>query len=361
MKTLYFSLLFIILLLFGIGCSDDVERENPLDAKNMRTGGIIPGVTARAGDSQVTLSWLSMGLDGIKEYKIYRAYKTPENFEYVASVPSGDLDSYAYTDTGLLNDGDNVYFYRITYIDINGQETPDPINPQNLPINWSVLNVIPSLAPPVPNVRVMEDRDLQVRLIWEGYIQNAPSDLAGYKVYIAPKAEEGQEQKSLQLVSIIDDPRVEFYIDGNDYPSNKINFTKDGISKLYKVVAFDQAGVESDSPILVGTSPNLPPSPPSQFKGRFSLGLNSYEVRLEWQRSLEPDVIGYKMYALLPDGTTEFKGWKYDPNDRVAIISDRYIIVDGVTMVKQYYVTAYDNTPRPDGKNDESEPSALVP
>ena len=363
MKLSYFSLMLISLLLFSLiyGCSEDVERENPLDAQNKRTGGVVPKVTARAGDSQVTLSWLSLGLDGVKEYKIYRSHITADNFSYVASVPASDVGSYSYNDTALLNDGENVYYYRISYVDINGQETPDPDEPQNLQSDWFVLNIIPSLAPPVPDVKVMEDHDLEVRLIWEGYSQNAPSDIVGYKVYIASKAEEGQKQDPLQLVSIIDDPRVEFYIDGNDYPSNKISFTKDGISKLYKVTAFDEAGVESDSPVLLGTSPNLPPDPPAQFKGTFSLGLNSYEVRLEWARSLEPDAVGYKVYAILPDGTREFKGWKYDPNDRVMIVSDRYILVDGQPAIKQYYVTAYDNTQKPGGINDESAPSDIVP
>lgn len=364
MKSHYFLLLLIFLIFisfFMYSCSDDIERENPLDAQNKRTGGVIPDVKALAGDSQVTLSWVSLGFSGIKEYRIYRSHLTPDKFDYITSISTDGSKNYSFTDTGLLNDGDNVYYYRISYVDDNGEETPDPANPQNLLPNWSVLSIIPSLAPPVPDVKVMENHDLEIRLLWEGYSNTAPSDIAGFKVYMAPKAGEGQEQEPLKLVSIIDDPKVEFYIDGNDYPNNRINFVKDGISKLYKVTAYDKAGVESDSPILTGTSPNLPPSPPSQFKGVFSLGLNSYEVRLEWARNLEPDVIGYKVYALLPDGSKEFKGWKNDPNDRVIIISDRYIIVDGETMVKQYYVTAYDNTQKPDGINDESEPSVLVP
>jgi hypothetical protein len=365
MRSLFLLLIIIVSISFSLfvnGCSEDVERENPLDAQNMRTGGVTPNVTARAGDSQVALSWLNLGLKGVKEYKIYRAYLTPEpdQFQYVATVSAGDTDKYSYTDTGLLNDGENVYYYRVSYVDDNGQETPDPNDPKNLSINWSVLKIIPSLAPPVPEVKVMEDQDLKIRLVWEGYSKIAPTDMGGFKVYLAPKAEEGQEQMPLALVSTIDDPKVEFYIDGNDYANDIINFRKDGVSKLYKVVAYDKVGVESDSPILVGTSPNLPPKPPAQVKGTFNLGLNSYDVRLEWARSLEPDVIGYKVYALLPDGTKEFKGWKLDPNDKAINITDRYIIVEGVPMTKQYYVTAYDNTPKPNDINDESEPSAIV-
>lgn len=362
----FMLLLFLVTIIYG--CAGDVERENPLDAQNKRTGGVPLDVTAKAGDSQVKLSWPNLGFEGVKEFKIYRAYLSPEpdNFQYVATVTADNAGSYTYTDKGLLNDGENVYFYRVSYVDSNGRETPDPKEPKNLSKDWSLVHLIPSLAPPTPDVKVMEDTDLQVRLLWEGYSKTAPSDLAGFKVYEAPKADKGQEQQPLTLVLTIDDPKVEFYIDGNDYVNNIISFRKDGVSKLYKVTAYDKAGVESDSPILTGTSPNLPPTPPAQIKGLFSLGLNNYEVRLDWRRNLEPDAIGYKIYALLPDGSREFKGWKTDPNDTVIIITDNYVAVEGALVTKSYYVTAYDNTKKPDPNNpgqelnDESAPSQIV-
>jgi hypothetical protein len=365
MKAIGFLLLSSALVLFVFGCGEEAERENPVDPQNKRTGGTPPGVTARAGHSQVILSWPNLDLDGIKEYRIYRAYltPTPDQFQHIATVqvePIEELHEYEYTDTGLQNDDNNIYFYRLSYVDKDGQEIPDPKNPQNLSEDWFLVDVIPSEAPPVPDVQVMEDSDLQVRLIWEGYVNNAPDDLAGFKVYSAPKPEEGQKQPPFTLVAQIDDPNVEFYIDGNDYPNNIINFWGDGTTKLYKVIAFDKVGVESDSPILEGTSPNLPPGPPPQVKGRFSLGINSYEVRIEWRESLEPDVIGYVVYAQWPDGKREFKKRIDDRNETVAIVSDRYVVTEGITVPKQYYVTAFDNTPKPDGKRDESEPSVLL-
>ena len=321
----------------------------------------------RAGDSQVILSWPNMGLGGVKEYKIYRAYRasTSDQFQLIASVPGKPVDEmpkYVYTDTGLENDGDNRYFYRLSYIDDEGIETPDPEIPQNLPEDWSLVDVIPSAAPPTPNVQVMEDTDLQVRLIWEGYSENAPEDLAGFRVYAGLKAENEQDQLPLVLVAQIENPDVEFHIDGNDYPSNIINFRKDGGTKLYRVVAFDQVDVESDPINLEGTSPNLPPGPPPQVVGKFALGINSYEVRITWRRNLEPDVIGYVIYALWPgpDGKREFKKKIDDPNETEAVISDRYVVVEGMLMPKEYYVTAFDNTPKPDGKRDESEPSKIL-
>ncbi|MGQ9610587.1 MAG: fibronectin type III domain-containing protein [bacterium] len=363
MKLNFLSLM-LLLAFFIISCSEDIERENPLDAGNKRTGGAPPGLLVQAGDSQVTLSWPNLGLKGISEYKIYRSYLSTSDFKFITSIPARPIDevrNYSYVDHGLQNDGQNVYFYRLTYVGDDGIEIPDPNSPLNLPQDWYLAKVIPSLAPPAPDVKVMEDSDLKVRLLWEEYSRSAPDDLAGFKIYSAPKAEQGRPQAPLKLVAQIDDPKVEFYIDGNDYPNNIINFIKDGESKLYKVVAYDKVGVESDSPILEGTSPNLPPSPPAQVKGKFFLGVNTYDVRIEWRRNLEPDIVGYKVYALLPDGSREFKEWKRDPNETVSILQgERYVVVEGNTVPKKYYITAYDNTPKPNGLTDESEPSQIV-
>jgi hypothetical protein len=367
MKAIYLILL-LMLIAFAFGC-EKAERENPLDPENERTGGTPPGMKARAGDSQVILSWPNLGFDGIKEYRIYRAYLAPDEFQQIASVQAETAArgaEYTYTDTGLQNDGDNRYFYRLSYVDEGGTETPDPGNPQNLLEDWFLVDVIPSQAPPVPDVQVIEDTDLQVRLVWEGYAQNAPDDMGGFRIYSRLKIEDGQEQP-FQLAAQIDDPEVEFYIDGNDYLNNVINFTKDGITKQYKVVAFDEVGVESDPAIVEGTSPNLPPNPPLQVKGRWAFGINSYEVTIEWRESPEPDMGaseglggGYVVYALLPDGRQEFKKKIDDPNETEVFISDRYVVVEGFLMPKQYYVTAFDNTPKPDGKRDESEPSDIL-
>ncbi len=368
MKASYFLLLSLELSLFIPGCAEDTERENPLDARNERTGGAPPGMTAHAGDSQVILSWPNLGFEGVKEFRIYRAspkpdqFETPGQFEFVTSVAAEPIDTvpdYSYTDTGLLNDDQNRYFFRLSYVDDEDVETPDPAGSEILGEDWFHVDIIPSEAPPTPDVQVMEDTDLQVRLIWEGYSLNAPDDLAGFKVFAGVKVAEGQEQ-DFTLVARIENPEVEFYIDGNDYPRNSINFTRDGITKVYKVVALDAVEVESEPAIVEGTSPNLPPNPPIQVRARWAFGINSYEVAIEWRRNLEPDTKGYIVYALKPDGTREFKKRIEDPNETEATISDRYVVTEGVLLPKDYYVTAFDKTPKSDGKRDESEPSQIV-
>jgi len=363
MKTIWILLIFSAVILFIFGCDEDAERENPLDAQNIRTGGAPPGIMARAGDSQVILSWPNLGLEGVEEYKIYRAYLSTDDFQFVASVPAQAIDEmpeYTYTDTGLQNDGENVYFYRLSYTDAGGIETPDPEDPQSLSEGWYLINLIPSEAPPEPEVVVIEDTDLQVRLVWEGYADNAPADLLGFRIYSALKAEEGQDQEPFKLIADIEDTSAEFYVDGNEYTDGNINFRSDLITKLYKVVAYDAVNVESDTTILEGTSPNLPPGPPPLVDSTFLLGINTYDVRLTWRRNLEPDVMGYVVYALLPEEEKpEFKKIIEDPNETAAVISDRYVIIEGLAYTKDYYVTAFDNTPKEDGKRDESEPSEI--
>lgn len=361
MKAIWFLIFSLILVIFAIGCSEEVERANPLDAHNERTGGVPPGMSASAGDSQVILSWPNLVFDGVKEYKIYRAHLIPEQFQHIATIQSESIDNmleYSYTDTGLLNDGNNEYFYRLSFIDDEGVETPDPGEPQSLAADWFVTSMIPSEAPPAPEVQVVEDTDLQIRLFWEGYSGSAPEDLAGFRVYI--DLEEGGEEQNFYLATEIDDPGVEFYIHANDYPNNVINFSRDGISKTFKVVAFDAVGVESEPTIVQGTSPNLPPNPPAQVKARWALGINNYEVALEWRRSLEPDVIGYVVYAIRPDGTQEFKEKISDPGVTKTTVTDRYVVFGGAVLPKDYYITAFDNTQKDDGKRDESEPSEIL-
>ena len=55
-----------------------------------------------------------------------------------------------------------------------------------------------------------------------------------------------------------------------------------------RFVAFDIFGVESDSPILEGTSPNLPPKLPQgvekEYNDALNLGFDWYEVTITWEK-----------------------------------------------------------------------------
>ncbi len=368
MKAVWFSLICLGLILFVVGCGEDTERQNPLDVQNENTAGVPPGLTARAGDSKVVLSWPNLGIEGVREYRIYRAHLTPapDQFQCIASIeakPKSEASEYIYTDAGLQNDGNNVYFYRLTYVDENGGETPDPSSPQNLSPDWYLVDLIPSAAPPAPTVQVIEDTDLQVRLVWEGYSDIAPDDLVGFRIYCALKSEEKQE--NLACVAEIYDPELELYVDGNDYAAGIINFREDNVTKLYKVVAFDRYEVESDSPILEGTSPNLPPCQPKdiniEYESASELGWDWIQVTVTWKPCIEPDVAGYVLYEVTFDGQWEFKKMVKGRDQTGLVITDR---LDDIFFGPfGYQLVAFDNTPREDGKRDESmeKPRPLMP
>ena len=363
MKSIWSLLLPLILILLVFGCGEEMGRENPLDAQNVLTGGAPPFVTVCGGDCQAILTWPNLGIAGIKEYRIYRAYQStaPDQFQYIASVPARDkseVQEYTYIDTGLENGEGNIYFYRVSYVDNEGNETPDPVIPQSLSRDWFLVEVTPNVIPPAPDVQIVADTDLQVRLSWEGYAETAPPSVVGYRVYSAPKAEPGQEQQELTLVEEINDLDAEYYTDGNDYLNGVINFREDNVTKLYKVVAFDNVGIESDSPTQEGTSPNLPPSLPRGVQTEYTIiDMNIYEATITWERCPEPDVLGYVLYALTFDPydpfsseESEFKKIIKGRDQTEITISDRLIDF----YVKSYYLTAFDSTPKPDGKRDES-------
>ena len=66
-----------------------------------------------------------------------------------------------------------AYEYRVTYVDVNGVETPDPTNPPTESEEprriWKTAFATPSVPPPAPTVTLGDPTDLTVKLFWEGY------------------------------------------------------------------------------------------------------------------------------------------------------------------------------------------------
>ena len=126
-------LFFVSILLSA--CTGGEDFANPLDPENLRTSGAPDGLTLYAGDKQVRVTWDDTGQAGIKAYRIYRRSTggTDTAFKQVGVI---DAPANEFIDTqGLENDRRDAsgrilaYEYRITYVDVNGVETPDPANP----------------------------------------------------------------------------------------------------------------------------------------------------------------------------------------------------------------------------------------
>lgn len=388
MKTytyLYLALLSLLILAFG--CSEEkVEHSNPLDPQNLRTAGSPIGLQLFPGDRQATITWLGLGLKGVESYRLYRRYGDgpASKFEKIAEVKAlwdsvsgkeiGNLDEkcesgaallktglgrYCHLDSGLKNDSDK-YFYRISYVDKDNIESPIPellnkieasvpksISKSSNPI-WPFTSIIPSLPPSPPEVVLGPQRDLQILLTWQNY--KPPGDLDKYVVFAARVLNNKEPSQLLEVATLKLPllPQHQFFLDED--------FEKDGIVKVYKVVAIDKFGVESRSNPFKAKSPNLPPKPP-RFRLRLIVtGLDTYRAVIRWDKSREADVDRYRVYSEKDDLEWELREVINDVNKTDVSLSDRLILAaDGGLRPKKYFVTAVDNTERDDGNPDESD------
>ena len=347
---------FLILSVFVLfyACTNSEDFANPLDPENLRTAGAPDGLTLYAGDKQVRVTWNDVGQDGIKAYRIYRRSTggTDTEFELVGSV---DAPASEFIDThNLENDRKGAdgrliaYEYRITYVDVNGIETPDPTNPPTAdeePLRfWKTAQAIPSVPPPIPIVTLGDPTDLTIKLFWEGY--EIPFDFSVFRVYAAPDT---GSDKPLEFKLIAEPKRDQLYY--FDY-----DFQVDGTRKVYRIAAVDEFGAEAFATINAAT-PNVPPAPPKDvwvaYRGR-SLANNKYDAFISWTPNTEPDLAGYQLYTEDADGNLIPRPAPGKMDRNWTIPGEDPILVGQSLLPRPYYITAFDNTPGPDGRRDES-------
>lgn len=363
------SLAFFILLIaagLSAGCTGNEDYANPLDPQNPRTAGSPVGLELLPGDEQVTVSWVDNGHVGIIGYRIYRRFTgdADSTFEFVGEVlgENGERPATAFIDTqDLKNDQfDDVngvrhrYIYRISYIDANGVEVPDPNAPpaegEEPRRMWQTASTTPSIAPPIPNVIVGDDLDdLTVKLFWQDY--QAPGDFEIFRVTASRRGVSG-EFLPFQLLAEIPRDQPYFFDRG---------FDKDGVDKIYHIAAVDRFGVEGVKVIEVA-SPNLPPARPQNVRVAFGPRGRRYVAYLFWSKNEESDLAGYQIYAtkeavngpilkqdLISRGRT-------DPEDTSLTLGSEEFILDRQDLVpRRYFITAFDDTPQRNGSRDESE------
>ena len=371
----YFSVIAGFIALVSFGCASDEDYANPLDPQNLRTAGSPPDLTLIPGDRQVTVSWRELNsriVEDIKGYRIYRRFTEDPNTNF-EPVPLFDknkklLDSIPasqniYIDKHeLKNDqistitGDQLYYeYRISYIDDRGIEIPNPTDPPNQddepPRIWTTRRTTPSDPPPVPNIILGKKENLIVTIIWPDY--NPPSDFKEFRIfYTTPTRNVFIEIPEL-------DPDTRFYRD--------ISFERDGEEKTYRVIAYDKFGVASVATIKV-KAPDVPPDPPTNVKAQYqmrSLVSNRYNATLTWtppdkERNL--DLAGYWVYSTKQGGGNPTPRRKVDEKFNSVILEGEDFILDVETrdlVPRQYFLTAFDDTPNSNGEIDESEKVAV--
>ncbi len=348
-----------ILLLFVAltcpSCSDNEDFSNPLDPENLRTAGSPTGLTLSPGDQLVRVSWTDISLDGIVKYRIYRRFTGDPNpqFQRIGEV---DATQTEFLDTkDIKNDqfdlelGKQLFYeYRISYVDRDGVETPDPNSPPSEdtdpPKIWPIVKTTPSNPPPAPTVLLGDPTDLTVKLFWLEY--EPPDDFEIFRVYSAAVDENGA-LGALRLVGETTKDRPFFFDE---------DFARDGITKVYHVVAVDRAGVEAVTKIRA-TSPDLPPAPPQGFRAAI-IPLPAggrYDVYFSWIPNKEADLAGYQLYATSDDGELLSRPRVDAKHSSHKFSADQAILVGQELVARQYFITAFDDTPRADGSLDESE------
>ena len=348
------SLPMLFVFVFFNACTSNEDFANPLDPENLRTSGAPDGLTLYAGDKQVRVTWSDTGQEGIKAYHIYRSSTGGADTEF-QQVGSVDAPANEFIDTqNLENDRRDAsgrllaYEYRITYLDANGVETPDPANPpaesEDPRRIWKTAVATPSVPPPAPNVTLGDPTDLTIKLFWEGY--EFPYDFSIFRVYAALDTE---DDKPLRFKLIAEPKRDQLYYFDH-------NFEVDGTRKVYRVAGVDEFGAEAITTITAAV-PNVPPAPPKNVRVRYqprSLFNTKYDAVISWTPNTEPDLAGYQLYTrdaagkLLPRPAV-------GPKDRNFTIPGEDPILVGQSLeFKHYYITAFDNTPGPDGRRDES-------
>ena len=362
------SLAFFILLIaagFCAGCTGNEDFANPLDPQNLRTAGSPVGLELLPGDEQIAVSWADNGHTGIIGYRIYRRFTgdADSTFEFVGEVlgENADRPATGFIDTqNLKNDQFNDvsgerhrYIYRISYIDANRIEIPDPNAPptdsEDLRRMWQTASATPSVAPPVPNVIVGDDLDdLTVKLFWQDY--QAPNDFDQFHVIVS---QQGLSGEFLPFRLRAELPKEQPYFFDKE-------FSRDNAVKIYRVVAVDRFGVEGVKVIQVA-SPNLPPAPPQNVRASLFQRGPRYDARISWSKNKEPDVAGYLIYATKEAGGNLVVGKDLVPRRRTdakeasVTFTGEEFILDGQDLApRRYFITAFDDTPQHDGTRDES-------
>ena len=365
-KVYLLQFLVIFCLIISVGCGSSDDLANPFDPDNPRTAGSPSGLKLTPGDRQVLVEWNQLDYQGVSKYRIYRQFTgdIQPKFTQVGEV-SGKDNQYV-DQNGILNDqldttGEpHLYIYRVSYVDVEGVETPNPKEFQTddtktIPL-WPSQATTPSTPPPKPKLLIDKSRNLIITLIWKDY--PVPGDFKEFRIFSTTpggsKFDQVGRPYTLESPFFFSDPA----------------FNEDGESKQYRLVAYDKFGVPSITEVEASVG-HIPPQMPLNLLSQYRSKINGkYDVALRWEANVEKDLKGYQIYSTKQDEKPVSQGGELAPRrflsagqTFVLLENEGWLLNKKMQLIpKLYYVAAVDKTPRPDtGLPDEGMMAAAPP
>ena len=263
------------------------------------------GLSATAGNGQVTLSWNAPASDGgaaITGYDVYLG--TSSHGESASPVSTGLITGTSYTVSGLKN-GTTYYF------------TADAVNRANLhsgvSAEASATPVAPVTAPGAPSGLTATAGDTQVSLSWKAPGSDGGAVITGYRVY------QGTGKKPVASAA---------------GTSATVKGLTNGTTYSFKVTAVNKAGEgpASGAASATPTAGTIKPGPPNGLTASPGNG----QVTLSWTTpgsSGGAAISGYEIYR----GTAP--GGESGTPVNASLVAGTSYTVTGLTNGTTYYFT----------------------
>ncbi|MFC1934359.1 fibronectin type III domain-containing protein [Chloroflexota bacterium] len=253
---------------YKVTAVDNVSAESSFsDIVSALANDIAPAapasVNATGGDELITIEWTPGSEGDLWGYNIYRSDSTGEPYDQIDTVTAPTSN---YTDTPLY--GEVTRYYVVKAVDNGSNESP--YSPE---ANATTTDVTPA----APTGLSAEASSEAIILDWN---DNIETDNIRYNVYRSP-INNSSYSLHASLVTTSD------YTDSGLYG---------GRTYYYKVTAVDDAdpvALESAySGEVNAVATDVAPSPPTSVNANNG----NEEILLTWTESVEPDVVGYKVF-----------------------------------------------------------------
>ena len=227
-----------------------------------------PNLQKFPGTKKISLRWQEIHGFAAAGYAVFRALDKEGPFAML-----GQSDTTEYTDQNV--DSGTIYYYKVRGFDKSGR--PSQFT--------AVMSASTDFAPNPPIILKTEGRAKSIQIIWVPSPTKSgdKSPLSGYKIYRS-KNEEAPYKELAKITS----SELKYSRDGKIYFQDKE--VSDSETFYYKIIAFNEKGIESDfcHPIK-GTSLSIP-APMTATSNLIR------EVKLSWSSNTSPIIAAFNIY-----------------------------------------------------------------